>query len=562
MPMEHGRRQGVVAIECVAGGSRAEEWGPGSSETVQTGDVVEELLIGVGGRGGPAAHAAPFKGGRAAVQRLLHLAYKRGDTSVEVRVRRPAHAQQLVATSGELLPSAAAGAATTTTARMQACIVPQEAAVGGGGAMMAVVGRSRQYVLRSIRDPNYAVGFVDRMESECIAIRGSRSSRVVCALSKAQLQDGYVAYPWEKKMREALPIPNSSSFLSMLVLPTALDRAASRYNSVEDTLARANAWILSSQSSGVPISFLNVQTEALLTKVPQQRSNLPRWVLCVTCISCMVVQISGETASATVNSGSLADLPNLANASLYGFEDYHGVDIGVVKAVRVWYTAAAGEMPVEITLEAGDTKLGFAISRTEEGFIYISSVMEDDSGFLAPSTRSGLRDLYREAKRASKLLVISRVSGQKVLPWMVSTSGAIRCFDTVSLSQKLSLHRHALRPILLHLLMWEGKSADAPARPHEPRLPPQPAPYPEFAASLMRQDSFGGGGGGGGELRRQGSYDVELVRQDSFGVELVRQDSFACTEQPPVRRGDLQGRDTAGDTSFRFHNFSLPNNWV
>uniref|UniRef100_A0A0D9VK94 Uncharacterized protein n=1 Tax=Leersia perrieri TaxID=77586 RepID=A0A0D9VK94_9ORYZ len=589
--MENGRRQ--VAIECVAGGSRAEEWGPGSSETVQTGDVVEEILIGVGGRGGPAAHAAPFKGGRAAVQRILHSAYKRGDTSVEVRVRRPVHSQaqqqQMEMTgAGELVSSATvAGGAGTTTARMQACIVPHEAAVGGGGAMMAVVGRSRQYVLRSIRDPNYAVGFVDRMESECIAIRGSRSSRVVCALSKAQLQDGYVAYPWEKKMREVLPIPNSSSFLSMLVLPTALDRAASRYNSVEDTLARANAWILSSQTSGVPISFLNVQTEALLTK------------------------ISGETASATVNSGSLADLPNLANASLYGFEDYHGVDIGVVKAVRVWYTAAAGEMPVEITLEAGDTKLGFAISRTEEvnlhstsishflvhdcinhlnseplvnteqqqGFIYISSVMEDDSGFLAPSTRSGLRDLYREAKRASKLLVISRVSGQKVLPWMVSTSGAIRCFDTVSLSQKLSLHRHALRPILLHLLMWEGKSAAADA--HEPRIaPPQPGPYPELfaAAELTRQDSFGRGeltrqesfgfgvelrrqgsfGGGGGELPRQDSFGVELVRQDSFGGELLRQDSFACPEQP-VRRA---GRDTAGDTSFRFHNFKLPNNWV
>lgn len=90
---------------------------------------------------------------------------------------------------------------------------------------------------------------------------------MVCALSKAQLQDGYVSYRWEKKMREVLPIPNSSSFLSMLVLPTELDRAASRYNSVEDTLARANAWILSSHASGVPIAFLNVQTEALLTKV-------------------------------------------------------------------------------------------------------------------------------------------------------------------------------------------------------------------------------------------------------------------------------------------------------
>ncbi|KAL5208859.1 hypothetical protein ABZP36_033294 [Zizania latifolia] len=539
-PMEHGRRQGVVAIECVAGGSRAEEWGPGSSETVQTGDVVEELLIGIGGRGGPAAHAAPFKGGRAAVQRLLHSAYKRGDTSVEVRVRRPAHAQQQLVAGGELLPAAAAAG---TTARMHACIVPQEAAVGGAAAMMAVVGRNRQYVLRSIRDPNYAVGFVDRMESECIAIRGSRSSRVVCALSKAQLQDGYVGYPWEKKMREALPIPNSSSFLSMLILPTALDRTASRYNSVEDTLARANAWVLSTQASGVPITFLNVQTEALLTK------------------------ISGETASATVNSGSLADLPNLANASLYGFEDYHGVDIGVVKAVRVWYTAAAGEMPVEITLEESDTKLGFAISRTEEGFIYISSVMEDDGGLLAPSTRSGLRDLYREARKASKLLVISRVSGQKVLPWMVSTAGAIRCFDTVSLSQKLSLHRHALRPILLHLLMWEGKS-DEPARPHEPRLPPQL--YPEFPAELLRQDSFSGElrlrqDSFGGELLREDSFRGELLRQDSFAGELLRQDSFACPDQPGQRArepGFMQGRDTAGDTSFRFHNFSLPNNWV
>jgi hypothetical protein len=79
-----------------------------------------------------------------------------------------------------------------------------------------------------------------------------------------------------------------------------------------------------------------------------------------------VLQISGDTASATVNAGSLADLPNLANASLYGFEDYHGVDIGVVKAVRVWYTATAGEVPVEIILEEGDIKLGFAIGRTEE----------------------------------------------------------------------------------------------------------------------------------------------------------------------------------------------------
>lgn len=176
-----------------------------------------------------------------------------------------------------------------------------------------------------------------------------------------------------------------------------------------------------------------------------------------------------------MNAGSLSDVINLANASLYGFEDYHGVDIGVMKAVRLWYTACSGEYAIEINLQEGDVKLGFTVGRTEEGFIYIVSVCgEDDGGSnstvgydgdggndvdrdieieLLPSSRSGLRQLFREAKRDSKLLVISRISNEKVLPWIVSPTGGIRCFDTVSISKKLSLHRHALRPILLHLLM-------------------------------------------------------------------------------------------------------------
>lgn len=79
-----------------------------------------------------------------------------------------------------------------------------------------------------------------------------------------------------------------------------------------------------------------------------------------------VWQISGETASSTVNAGSLSDLSNVANVSLYGFEDYHGIDIGVVRAVRLWYAPVGGELSVEIKLREEDTKLGFAISRTEE----------------------------------------------------------------------------------------------------------------------------------------------------------------------------------------------------
>lgn len=119
---------------------------------------------------------------------------------------------------------------------------------------------------------------------------------------------------------------------------------------------------------------MNIQTESLLTKVRNFINSLCNIVLAcrefaiskILISLFYMVKISGETASATVNTTSLSDLSNLANASLYGFEDYHGVDIGVVRAVRLWYAPLGVECPLEIKLRDDDTKLGFSISRTEE----------------------------------------------------------------------------------------------------------------------------------------------------------------------------------------------------
>lgn len=84
--------------------------------------------------------------------------------------------------------------------------------------------------------------------------------------------------------------------------------------------------------------------------------------------------------------------------------------------------------------------------------------MTDHDDESAPAARSGLSSLYREAAKASRRLVVSRVGSQKVLPWMVSSTGAIRCYDTVSLSQKLSLHRHAKVHIVLHVFLWDSSA--------------------------------------------------------------------------------------------------------
>jgi hypothetical protein len=68
-------------------------------------------------------------------------------------------------------------------------------------------------------------------------------------------------------MTDLLPVPNASRFLSLLLLPLASDESQTRYHNLDDTLARADAWLRSSHRSGVPIVLMNVQTEALLTKV-------------------------------------------------------------------------------------------------------------------------------------------------------------------------------------------------------------------------------------------------------------------------------------------------------
>ncbi|KAL1345223.1 hypothetical protein HN51_019005 [Arachis hypogaea] len=446
----------VLSIDCIKGSSKADEW---TGDMLQTGDIVEEIRIG-GSVSSLVRFKSPFKNGKSGVNKILQDSYKKKDTSIVVRVRR----------------------GPDEFSELQACIVPSDSA------------SKKNFVLRSIADPNYVVGFVDRTEAECFDLQASRSTRMVNALTRTKLQDGFVSFPWERRMQEMLSVPNSSNFLSMLLLPKASDRVSSRYNDLDDTLARANAWLNAAQASGVPIVFMNIQTESLLTK------------------------ISGETASSTVNAGSLSDLSNLANASLYGFEDYHGIDIGVVRAVRLWYAPIGGEFSIEIKLKEDDSKLGFAISRTEEGFIFVSSVTNQEN---VPATRSVLSNLYKLATDTCRLLIISRVSNQKVLPWMVSSTGAIRCFDTVSLSQKLSLHRHTRVPILLHVFLWDRAMASSSGGSNRFRLLSPPTHHP-----------------------------LPLPPNESDSSDIT-----------PVGSPRL-ARDTAGELSFRFHDFSLSSNWV
>ena len=119
----------VLSIQCIKGSSRADEW---TGNLLQTGDIVEELRIG------NLTIRAPFKNGKSGVQKILHNSFKSKETSIKVTVRRTAD----------------------ECAELLACIVPNESA------------GKRQYMLRAIDDPNYAVGFSDRTVSECLQLQG------------------------------------------------------------------------------------------------------------------------------------------------------------------------------------------------------------------------------------------------------------------------------------------------------------------------------------------------------------------------------------------------------
>jgi len=125
----------VLSIECLRGSSKADEW---TGDMLQTGDIVEELRIG----DSPNAlirFKSPFKNGKTAVNKILQDSYKKKETSILVRVRRGPH----------------------DFAELQACIVPNDSS------------GKKLYVLRSITDPNYVVGFLDRTETECFQLQGT-----------------------------------------------------------------------------------------------------------------------------------------------------------------------------------------------------------------------------------------------------------------------------------------------------------------------------------------------------------------------------------------------------
>jgi hypothetical protein len=82
----------------------------------------------------------------------------------------------------------------------------------------------------------------------------------------------------------------------------------------------------------------------------------------------IVDQVADQSTRSAMNAATWEDMCAMSNEGVYGIEDYHGIDIGILRSVRLWFVPALAEIPVVLRPKGshGGFTLGIRISRSEE----------------------------------------------------------------------------------------------------------------------------------------------------------------------------------------------------
>ncbi|KAH9299945.1 hypothetical protein KI387_011528 [Taxus chinensis] len=265
----------------------------------------------------------------------------------------------------------------------------------------------------------------ERMAAKAILFK----QRTMELLHDRRFTNNVVSYPWEPKMDASLPAQGSCMIFSILFMPFK-DDSSDQFRAVEDTSARAMTWLCASQTSGVPIIFVNIQTELILD-TPNR-----------------MVQLFDGCDQDSSKSGSIL---RLTDSGRYMIDSWERLKIEIARGVRLWYAPVAAELPVDLKLDPGQTRYGLNVNRTEEGFCYISAV---DNG--SACERAGLKSLCESAMNQGKHLVISRVAGKKVTPWMVCPGGSIHCYDPMAIREAMQFANCINGSARIHVMHCDG----------------------------------------------------------------------------------------------------------
>ncbi|KAI3468079.1 hypothetical protein Pfo_024742 [Paulownia fortunei] len=282
-----------------------------------------------------------------------------------------------------------------STVKLRACVVPDRN-----------VKLQKRFTVRAASDERHVAVLADLTFEECFELQ-EMSRRVVNLDFKGFHRKG-MKYDWKLKVGSYLPDRRSTVVMSILFMPLARQRGT------EASTVRVMAWFSAAVSSGIPLVFINIQTEQIITSVNGKELAMGRQ----------------QNINATVN---------------------------IVQGIRLWFLPGVAEVSLELFPEPGEARFGMDIKRTEEGFICIYSV---STGTAAE--RAGLGHLFEQANRTGHLLVISRLQGKSLMPSTVDSEGLIHCCDNADIKQALFSALEKTDSIQLHIMSWPNETVAAP----------------------------------------------------------------------------------------------------
>ncbi|KAH7656545.1 PDZ domain-containing protein, partial [Dioscorea alata] len=257
----------------------------------------------------------------------------------------------------------------------------------------------RKYTVQALGDERHVAILDDLTLDECANLQ--EMSRKVINVDTMKLNNKKsIKYDWRKKAATHLPDHNTTIISSILFVPFPED------GGVEKITGRSMAWFSAAVSSGVPLVFVNIQTEEISIDLNKER------------------QSNGATRKQKLHTRS------------------KGLELGV----RLWFLPGIAEVPITLAIMLGETRFGMDIKRTEEGFMFISSVSQGTA-----AERAGLGKLWEEASESGHLVVISRLEEKSLIPSSVTTNGLIQCCDHASIKLRLA---HTLEDVHIHVMAW------------------------------------------------------------------------------------------------------------
>ncbi|KAL6295975.1 hypothetical protein ACE6H2_004117 [Prunus campanulata] len=220
----------------------------------------------------------------------------------------------------------------------------------------------RRYTIRAATDDRHVAILGDLTSDQCYELQ--ELSRSLVNVEYRGYNKRGVKYDWKMKVGSYLPDQRCTIVSSILFMPLPGEKCT------EATTSRCMAWFSAAVASGVPLVFVNIQTEQI---VSSEKNNL-----------------IGK---------------DMSWGRQQNYTTTTTTTVQIVQGIRLWFMPGAAEMLVDLIPQPGEARFGLDIKRTDEGLICIHSVTKGSA-----ADRCGLGSLHEEAHASGRQLVMSSLT--------------------------------------------------------------------------------------------------------------------------------------------------------